>query len=286
MTNKMTITAKRYIEIYAKSKATENVEDILTAFLADFGCESFSEIEQFNEVYGYIPEPLFNKECFEALKENSFFDVLEYRPVEEQNWNETWESNYPSVTIDGRCLIRAPFHAPQPDMEFEIVIEPKMSFGTAHHETTSSMISMILEEDLNGKSVLDMGAGTGVLAILAAKKGAQKITSIDCDNWSYLNHIENNNRNEVPFIEVKLGDAQLLGTDTYDVIFANINRNILMADLPAYVKVLNLGGMIFLSGFYEIEDLEIIKNRCAELHLAFEKSKSKNNWVAAKFIKI
>jgi ribosomal protein L11 methyltransferase len=189
------------------------------------------------------------------------------------------------VLIAEKCFIRAPFHEHNPDAEFEIVIEPKMSFGTAHHETTSLMIEFLLEEDLRNKSVLDMGAGTGILAILSHLKGAQPVTAIDNDEWAYLNNIENTTRNNAEAIQVKLGDASLLTeNEKYDIIIANINRNILLNDLPAYVNVLNNNGIIFLSGFYLGEDLEMIKQKCNALGLQFVVAKEKNKWCAARFV--
>jgi ribosomal protein L11 methyltransferase len=160
-----------------------------------------------------------------------------------------------------------------------------MSFGTAHHETTSLMIEFLLEEDLQNKKVLDMGAGTGILAILSHLKGAQPVTAIDNDEWAYLNNMENNARNNAEMIQVKLGDASLLiENENYDIIIANINRNILLNDLPDYVKVLNKNGIIFLSGFYAGEDLEMITHKCNELGLSLVAVKEKNKWCAAKFV--
>lgn len=275
-----------YLEIFAKSYAQNNVEDILTAFLADFGCESFSEVKKLNEVYGYIPEPLFHIDNFNRLKENSVFNELSYQKVIEKDWNAIWESNYPSVIVDEQCYIRAPFHPANTSYPYEIIIEPKMSFGTANHETTASMISLILESNLHQKSVLDMGAGTGVLAILAAKKGAEKIVAVDNDQWAYENNMENNLKNNIQNIEVILGDATILGQETFDVIFANINRNILLHDMASYVKVLNPKGSIFFSGFYENPDLSIIEKEASDLGLSYQKKKVKNNWCAAQFIRI
>ncbi|MBO4481762.1 MAG: 50S ribosomal protein L11 methyltransferase, partial [Bacteroidales bacterium] len=221
----------------------------------------------------------------QLLKENPFGVEVNYSAsvIEAQNWNALWESNYSPVLIADRCYIRAPFHPHRDDVDFEIVIEPKMSFGTAHHETTSLMIEYVLEEPLAGKELLDMGAGTGVLAILSRMRGASPVTAIDNDEWAYENNIENNARNGVSDIRVILGDASALHDMHYDVIIANINRNILLRDMQYYIKVLNDNGIIFFSGFYQGEDLDAIKAETARWGLEFVSNKEKNKWVAAKF---
>jgi len=263
-------------------------KEIFISLLADLGCESFSDGETENVLLAYIPE-----NNYDAEKINSFFEHYKsetnfsysIQEIEQQNWNAVWESNYEPVMIAGRCFIRAPFHEPNPNAEYEIVIEPKMSFGTAHHETTSLMIEFLLDEELQNKSVLDMGAGTGILAILSHLRGASPVTAIDNDEWAYLNNIENNAKNNAETIQVKLGDASLLTeNEKYDVVIANINRNILLNDLPMYVKTLNESGVIFLSGFYAREDLEMIIHKCNDLGLQLVATKEKNRWCAARFL--
>lgn len=199
--------------------------------------------------------------------------------IPEQNWNEEWEKNYNPVLISNRCFIRAPFHEPKPEVDYEIVIEPKMSFGTAHHETTSMMIEHILELDCAGKRVLDMGCGTGVLAILAKMKGADQVTAIDHDEWSYLNSKENVERNGFPDIVTLQGDVQSLPGMWVDIILANINRNILLDQLPAYASILS-NGQLLMSGFYT-EDLPIITEAAAKVGFSYQQHLTKNNWVAA-----
>jgi ribosomal protein L11 methyltransferase len=262
-------------------------KEIFVSLLADLGCESFADGETDNVLLSYISQNNYNEEDIKTffeeylLKTNFQFSIQE---VKQQNWNALWESNYEPVMIADRCFIRAPFHAPSLQAEYEIVIEPKMSFGTAHHETTSLMIEFLLEEELQNKSVLDMGSGTGILAILAHLRGATSITAIDNDEWAYLNNIENNTRNNAETIRVKLGDASLLNeNEKYDVIIANINRNILLNDLPKYIKALNKNGKIFLSGFYVGEDLKMITEKCNELGVQFVAVKEKNRWCAVKF---
>jgi len=278
----------KYYEITVTFSEVFPWKEIFVSLLADLECESFADGETEDVLLAYIAENNYNEENIKILfEEYSSQTNFQYHinEVEQQNWNAVWESNYEPVLIAERCFIRAPFHEPNAEAEYEIVIEPKMSFGTAHHETTALMIAFLLEEDLQNKRVLDMGAGTGVLAILSHLRGANPITAIDNDEWAYLNNIENNTRNNAESIQVKLGDASLLMDDKkYDIIIANINRNILMNDLPAYANVLNTNGVIFLSGFYVGEDLEMITAKCRELGLQFVVYKEKNNWCAAKFV--
>ena len=277
-----------YIEIKLTLQQPEPWKDVFTSLLADAGCDSFMDGESENVLLAYIKEELYDATVFEQLLKNHGFDTtvtfLTNR-IEEEDWNAVWEASYEPVTIAGRCHIRAPFHTPQPEAEYEIIIEPKMSFGTAHHETTSLMIEYILEEDFTDKSVLDMGSGTGVLAILARKRGANPVVAIDNDPWAYENNIENNGRNNITDITVKLGDAHAIGDQTFDVIIANINRNILLNDMHLYTKSMHVGSIIFFSGFYQGNDLNIIKEKAATLGLEFVSNKVCNEWTAAKFCK-
>lgn len=274
-----------YIEIKFSIQPQTPFQDLLISELAEIGFESFEETE--NGLLAYIQEPSFNQ------KELTDLDILsndlvkiEYttRQIPAQNWNALWESNYDSVIIDERCYIRAPFHPSKPDVEFELLIEPQMSFGTAHHETTSNMISLLLKEDVSGKSFLDMGCGTGVLAILAHKKGASPIFAIDNDEWAYKNSVDNVVKNDCNDITVQLGDASLLQGKYFDVLFANINKNILLANMESYTQSLNKGGKLFMSGFY-LSDLDDIKSKASSLGLDYITHLVKNEWVAAKFVK-
>lgn len=277
-----------YIEIKINFSAAEPWKEIFSSLLADAGCESFMDGETENDLLCYIPTNLYQADQIKDLLENHPFDVslrYEINEIEQQDWNAVWESNYTPVLIADRCYIRAPFHPELEGVEYEILIEPKMSFGTAHHETTSQMIEYILEEDFTGKSVLDMGAGTGVLAILAHKRGASPVTAIDNDEWAYNNNLENISRNGCEDMEVVLGDAAALKDRHFDMIIANINRNILVNDMPAYAAALNPRGSIFFSGFYESKDLEIIKSRAAEFGLKYQSHKVKNDWCAMKAVK-
>lgn len=272
-----------YIEIKIRFEEAEPWKEIFSSLLADAGCESFIDGEDENELLCYISQNQYDKETIIDILENHGLDVkfsYQLSEVEQQDWNAVWESNYTPVLIADKCYIRAPFHPEMENVEYEILIEPKMSFGTAHHETTSQMIEFLLEEDLRGKSVLDMGAGTGVLAILAYKRGAAPVTAIDNDEWAYNNNVENISRNGCEDMEVILGDASALKDRHFDVIIANINRNILVNDMPAYAAALNPGGVIFFSGFYESKDLEIIKQRAAEFGIRYHSHRAKNDWCA------
>ena len=277
----------KYYEIIVTFSEIFPWKEIFVSLLADLGCESFADGETDAVLLAYIAENNYNAENIETLFAAYKTETkLQYsiKEIEQQNWNAVWESNYEPVLIAGKCFIRAPFHDFDSQAAYNIVIEPKMSFGTAHHETTSLMIEFLLEEDLQGKSVMDMGAGTGILAILAHLRGAQPITAIDNDEWAYLNNLENNARNNAETITVKLGDASLLTeNEKYDLIIANINRNILLRDLPVYSHVLQQNGVILLSGFYVGEDLEMITQQCNSLGLQLVSVKEKNSWSAVKF---
>ncbi|HAG16398.1 MAG TPA: 50S ribosomal protein L11 methyltransferase [Bacteroidales bacterium] len=275
-----------YIEISFSIEPQTPFQDMLISELAEIGFESFEETE--TELLAYIQEPLFDEKELSNLNSlNNKLVTINYsvKQIPAQNWNALWESNYDSVTIDNRCYIRAPFHPSMPEMEFEILIEPQMSFGTAHHETTANMISYLLEEEVSGKSFLDMGCGTAVLAILAHKKGASPVCAIDNDEWAYKNSIDNIAKNNTNDIQVFLGDAVLIEHKTFEIIFANINKNILLADIEYYTQSLSKNGLLFMSGFYK-HDLKDIQSKSELLGLKFISYKEKNSWVAAKFKKI
>ena len=272
-----------YIGYEFKVKPIEPGVEILVAELGDAGFESFVETEE--GVSAYIQKEDWNEailEDIQILNSSEFEIAYSFSEIEQVNWNEEWEKNFNPITVDGLCTVRAPFHE-KPNTKFDIIIEPKMSFGTGHHETTHMMIQHLLKTDLNNKSVLDMGCGTGVLAILAEKKGAKPIDAIDYDNWCYLNSLENVERNHCSHITVIEGDASALTGRRYDVIIANINRNILLNDMHAYVSSLNKNGILFLSGFYN-DDIPAIHCECEKHKLKFEEKLERNNWVALKFL--
>lgn len=263
---------------------TEINREILIAELANIGFESFAETEEFIESYipsiDYSKDKLFNLYHDDYLSFKFQFTAV---IIPDENWNQIWEKNYfkPLIIAD-KCLIRAPFHDEVPYAEYEIIIEPCMAFGTGNHETTSLMIEEILEENLYGKTVLDMGCGTGILSILASKKGAKSITSIDIDQWAVNSTVENSIRNKINNLEVLLGGAEQIKNNQYDFIYANIHRNILLNDLPQYVQALNQGGELIMSGFY-LSDLVSIETRAYELGLLFKKHSEKENWAVGVF---
>ena len=279
----------KYLEIKLTIEQEEPWKEIYTSLMADAGCDSFMDGEDERELLCYIPEKDYQEDVFADLLSTPQFPEVKISytvaPMEDKDWNAAWEANYEPVMIDSKCYIRAPFHPARPEAEYEIVIEPKMSFGTAHHATTAQMVSYLLETNVRDKAVLDMGAGTGVLAILATMKGADPVTAIDNDEWAYRNGVENAQHNNCKQLKVLLGDASLLGEDHYDIILANINRNILLQDIPQYVKCMNDNALLFLSGFYE-EDLPALRYCCAQNGLKYVDHKSKDKWVAAKFEKI
>lgn len=256
--------------------------EILIAELGFAGFESFVENEK--GVTAYIQKEEWHPNILDdiqILKSSEFTIEYTFGEIEQTNWNAEWEKNFNPIVVDDLVTVRAPFHD-IPTTKYDLVIEPKMSFGTGHHETTHMMIQHILKNDFKGKTVLDMGCGTGVLAILAEKVGATKLDAIDIDNWCYLNSLENVERNNCNRISVYEGDVKLLVGKKYDIIVANINRNILLQDIPVYAKSLNKNGKLFLSGFYE-DDLGFITKKCLENSLIFEDKTLKNRWIAVQF---
>lgn len=272
-----------YLEFDFKVKPVEPASDILMAELGELGFESFVENEE--GLLAYILKSEWQEQTLDdlfVLQQPDFEITWTSKEIEQQNWNAEWEKNFHPIRVGDVCMVRAPFHAKE-EVTFDIVIEPKMSFGTGHHETTYMMLQHILNTDFEGKSVLDMGCGTGVLAILAKMKGARSADAIDIDEWCYLNSLENVERNNCADIQVFQGDSSLLNDKKYDIILANINRNILLEDIPIYANSLNKGGALFLSGFY-LEDLDAISLKCAANGLEFEKNLEKNRWVSAKYV--
>lgn len=253
--------------------------EILIAELGEKPFESF--VENDNGLVAYIKKELLTADLLEGifiLSSPEFSISYTVEEIEQVNWNEEWEKNFDPIDVDRRCHVRAPFH-PKTDAEFDIVIEPKMSFGTGHHETTHMMIQHLLGMDLKGKSVLDMGCGTAILAILASMKGALTVDAIDIDNWCYLNSLENAARNQCNNITVEEGDKSLLPGRSYDVIIANINRNILLDDMAQYKQCLNPGGHLLLSGFYH-QDIPAIDECCRALGLQMQNQLERNAWVS------
>ena len=258
--------------------------DMLTTMLAEIGFDSFMDEDY--ALKAYCSTDSRDDMAVENLLLDPAFTDLRLLKVEEmpdKDWNELWEASYQPVVVNERCRVRAPFHEPDPSFEFDLVIEPKMSFGTANHETTAQIIQLMLETDFQGKEVLDMGSGTAVLAILAKKLGAGHTVAIDNDEWAYRNAFTNVDLNGVSDIDIIMGDALSI-QGQYDVVLANINRNILLRDMHYYVEAMKPGAHIFFSGFYT-EDLESIKVEAERLGLHYERHLTRNNWVAAEFVK-
>lgn len=264
----------------------EYLSDVLASELGELGFDSF--LPTFNGLEAFIPAELYSEARLNELLSNFIFEAtIEYKAitVETINWNEEWEKHYfEPIIIDNECIIHSSFHKDIPKLKYDIVIDPKMSFGTGHHETTSLMIGEILKMDVKGLNILDMGCGTSVLAILAAMRGAARITAIDIDAWCVENSIENIELNHVKGIEVAMGDAQLLKGLRFDVIIANINRNILLNDIETYAACLDSGGELYMSGFYK-EDIALIEAEASRNNLKLDYFVEKNNWVAVKTTK-
>ena len=262
------------------------VADLLAAELGKIGFESFERTEE--GLTAFIDKRSFNETDFSNLLNGFEYAEsirFESREIEQVNWNEEWEKHFfEPIIIGDECLIHSSFHKNLPVAKYDIVIDPKMSFGTGHHETTSLMIGEILQMDLHGKTVLDMGCGTAVLAILAAMKGAKHVTAIDIDTWCVENSIENIHKNNVPEIEVLLGDADLLTGKSFHIIIANINRNILLNDIKKYAACLSNGDALYMSGFY-VEDIPVIEQEAARYHFTLASYKEKNNWAVVKMTK-
>jgi|AntAceMinimDraft_13_1070369.scaffolds.fasta_scaffold03123_9 ribosomal protein L11 methyltransferase len=261
--------------------------DLLIAELGGLGFESFEETA--TGVVAYVNKAFWEPSLLEQLEVyqyEGFTFSYTSKEIPQQNWNARWEENFSPIQVANTCVVRAPFHE-KPSVRYDIVIEPKMSFGTGHHETTHMMLDHILDLDCEDKTVLDMGSGTGVLAILAAMKGATDVDAIDIDHWCYVNATENVQRNDCAFIKVFEGTVALLSeppfyVKKYHIVLANINRNILLEDMAQYVSHLSTEGYLLMSGFYD-QDLGMIKEKAQSLGLVYIRHKEKNDWVAAVF---
>ena len=263
----------------------EILKDMFMELLGEIGFDSFMDTDEGFDAF--CQEPLLNdEELNDIMQMEQFANVklIKKELIPDQDWNATWEASYEPVIINELCRIRAPFHKVEGSYKYDLIIEPKMSFGTAHHETTSQIIELMLQSDFTGQNLLDMGSGTGVLAILAKKLGSAMTVAIDNDEWAYRNALDNIRLNDENDIIVELGDASSLNDRQFDVILANINRNILLRDMKEYVKCLVDGGKIFFSGFYE-EDLVLITKEAERLGLTYSNHMTKNNWTAAVFVK-
>ncbi|WP_104385851.1 50S ribosomal protein L11 methyltransferase [Sphingobacterium sp. HMA12] len=277
----------KYIEvIFQMLSGEEWQKDLLVSDLADIGFDTFEDTE--SGFAAYIPAANLDLQALETLMLNLDAGLeVDYKvqEIENQNWNKLWESNFNPIEVGGQCYVRATFHESKPDFPYEIIIDPKMSFGTGHHQTTSMMLQYILENDFEGKYVLDMGCGTGILAILASKKGAKAVLAVDYDEICVESVAENSGLNHVDNIEAVCGSFEVLKDRLFDTILANINRNILLEQLPQYALSINKNGELYLSGFYEQEDLTMLRDTAESLGFEFISKKVLNNWCAAKFVK-
>ncbi|MCD8260964.1 MAG: 50S ribosomal protein L11 methyltransferase [Bacteroides sp.] len=278
----------KYLEInFYSPLSDENIYDLLAALLADIGFESFMETEK--GINAYIREELFREEELKNILENFPMEntKISYSitQMEDKNWNEEWEKNFfRPLVIEDRCVVHSTCHTDIPATEYEIIINPQMAFGTGHHETTSLIIGELLENDLTGKSVLDMGCGTAILAILARKRGATSVTAIDIDTWCVNNSLENIALNQVDNIQIEQGDASALpGKGPFDVVIANINRNILLEDMKYYVASMKEESEIYISGFYT-DDMEVLHREATRNGLIPAGFREKNRWAVMKFV--
>jgi ribosomal protein L11 methyltransferase len=276
-----------YFELLFTTLPTEDYQqDLLINALGEIGFDTFEELD-----FGfkaYVPADVFEQEQLDATL-SAYRDMFSFNYeitlIPQKNWNQVWESNFEPINVGGKIYVRASFHEPQPEYLYEIVIDPKMAFGTGHHQTTSMMLDWMLETDFQNKKVLDMGCGTGILAIMASKLGAAAITAIDYDPICYESTIENARLNNVTNIKALCGSKEAIPDEKYDIVLANINRNILIDQLSTYTNALTNGCELYLSGFYEQPDLEIINNAAKLYHFRFINRKKGDDWVAAKYLK-
>ena len=266
--------------------ATEEQGDILTAYLSDFPFDSFDYTDGL--LNAYIPQSefeVYHDEIENLLHNEGILDYY-FEDIESQNWNAVWESNFEEVEVKNKVLIRAPFHTPRPNYNgLEVIIQPKMSFGTGHHATTQLMVEMLLSSAVEGKRVLDMGSGTGVLAIVAAKLGAESVLAVEIDDMAEESVRENIELNAVAERVVSVcGDASAIEGKEFDIVLANINRNILIADMEAYDNTLSTGGCLVMSGFLA-EDVAILTKKAESLGYKLSKHRTNDIWQALEFTK-
>ena len=273
---------------FAVTPNEEMATDVLAALLAEIGFESF--VPEDEGMSAYVPQALYNEENIANVVAEfpieGFEITYDCQFIEGEDWNAQWEKNYFQPIVLGEdCVIHSTFHTDVPKARYDILIDPKMAFGTGYHQTTCHMLRAILASDMSGKSVLDMGCGTALLAILARKHGAEKVVAIDIDEFAYENAKENVALNGTPDIEVRLGGADAIKeSDSFDYVIANINRNILLMDMVNYVRCMHTGSQIFISGFYT-EDMEVLKEEAACHGLRYLDYAENNNWAMMKFVK-
>jgi len=275
-----------YIELNITIEPREPWTEILISQLAEIDFESFTELN--GQLQAYIPEDLLMQQevdtAINFLKENHVAVQVTSKRIEAENWNATWEADFQPVIIDDKLIIRAPFHEKIKGFKEEVIIQPQMSFGTGHHQTTWLLSNLLCDKDFSGLTVLDSGTGTGVLAILALKKGARKVIGTDIEQGAVENAIENIERNSVDGAEIRLGDIDCVTEKEFDVIIANINKNVLKAHLPHYSERHKSGGELYLSGFFISDTLELI-NAAEDVDYRYDSTYTKDEWAVLKFIK-
>ena len=288
------ITIMRYIELSIKTTpSNETITDVLSFHLGGIGYDSFVASE--NGLEAYIPEKNFLEEGLKEILQSLSIDLpdlfkdvdisYKFNLIEDEDWNKRWEENYfEPLAMGDKCIIRSSFHKVDKEYEYEIVIDPKMAFGTGHHQTTYLMIQEMLKQDLEGAKVLDIGCGTAVLSILASKMGAESAIAIDFDEWAYVNAKENVVLNKTDNVDVRLGEVDLVTNEKFDFIFANINRSILLQDIEHYVKTMNDGATLIMSGFY-LFDVPDLRLECEKNNLTYKKTEQKDNWCAVLCVK-
>jgi ribosomal protein L11 methyltransferase len=259
--------------------------EVMLAWVGELDFDAFET--EGDVLHAYVPASRFDPVSFgEQVKEFPFGGNLRWESalIRDKNWNEAWEKQYEPVRIDQQVTIRAPFHPPAHAGDLDLVIEPKMSFGTGHHPTTTLMIRLLLKGSVRGRTVLDLGCGSGVLGILASRLGASRVTGIDIDEWAVENSRENCQRNRVDNMEIEMGDARAIGGRQFDCVLANINRNILVKEMPAITRALNPGGRLLISGFLQ-QDLPVIRDSGEAAGLVYEEQVTENEWAAVSFLK-
>lgn len=282
----------KYLEyVFTPCPSDDTVQDVLAAVLAEVGFDSFVHADGgVGPLKAYIRKDNLDEAALQAaLADFPLPDVeISYTAgeAEDRDWNEVWEQNYfRPLVVDGRCVVASTFHKDVPKAEYAITIDPRMSFGTGHHATTAQMIGMLLDHPMEGRDVLDMGCGTSILAILARMRGARQCVAIDNDEWCVRNSLENIGLNAVDGIDVRLGDASLLpSVGPFDVVIANINRNILLADMQAYADRMRPGALLFMSGFY-VDDVPAIRAEAGRIGLRFAEARDRDRWACIKCVK-
>ncbi len=269
-----------YIELNITFKELDPWREILVSHLAEKGFESFVETK--TGLLSYIPELDFDKKMIEDLYTFVEIDQYAYKTIQDENWNAEWEKNFEPVLVEDKLAIIAPFHNGVFDQSLTLTIQPQMSFGTGHHQTTWLMSKRLFELNLENQRVLDMGTGTGILAILAEKLGALEILAVDIDEWSYRNALENIELNDCHKIKVELGDHRLLSSKKFDLIIANINKNVLISHFETYSEILEKNGILLLSGFFKT-DREDLEEKASEFGFIFESIETKDEWALLQF---